>query len=152
MIKGKGPNKRHLLVLGIWFLLAPSPALADTYLAIFRSLSPEPLWQGKIAPGESFSLVHRNSIYGVLVWEAFQADDQGVIWLKGLKTESPAVLEYYGLEASTSDWILLTRKLGTLFILPTSAGDFRLSFNQETVALSQLAPEGTPLEIRIVQK
>jgi hypothetical protein len=105
-----------------------------------------------MSPGALFFLVHRNSIYGVLVWEVFQADDQGVIWLKALKTESPAVLEYYGLETSTSDWILLTRKLGTIFILPTSAGNFRLGLNQETVTLSPLAPEGTPLEIRIIRK
>ena len=28
-------------------------------------------------------------------------DPEGLLWLRKIKTESPAVLEYYGLEAST---------------------------------------------------
>ncbi len=67
---------------------------------------------------------------GSLVWEAFQIDSEGSDFgFRKLKTDSPAVLEYYGLEESSTDWIRAdSEKLKSLMIRITANGEFWLEF------------------------
>jgi hypothetical protein len=51
----------------------------------------------KIRPSERFTVFYVHSIYGESVTEEFQADEDGIV-LKGVKTKSPAILEYFGFE------------------------------------------------------
>jgi hypothetical protein len=52
----------------------------------------------KIAPSEPFAMFYTHSIYDAPVEEIFEASS-GKIILKSVKTDSPAVMEYYGFEA-----------------------------------------------------
>jgi hypothetical protein len=98
-------------------------------------------------PGEPVRIVHRNSIYGALVWEAFELDDQGFLRLVGIKTDRPAVLEYYGLEDSSSNWIPMDRKFACLTLRVTRSGGFWVFAGKETVPLSQRVADGSQVEI-----
>jgi hypothetical protein len=51
----------------------------------------------KIAPSEHFAMCYTHSIYDAPVEETFEART-GKIFLKSVKTDSPAVMEYYGSE------------------------------------------------------
>jgi hypothetical protein len=51
----------------------------------------------RMAPSEHFSMYYTHSIYDAPVTEIFEAHS-GKIVLKSVKTDSPAVMEYYGFE------------------------------------------------------
>ena len=106
--EGGVPVKKCLMALMILAALAPSPGHSGLSLQIALIDPQRILWERPVAGNNRFSLIHRNSIYGALVWENFQIDDQGIPWLREIKTESPAVLEYYGLEESQTGWIKRT--------------------------------------------
>jgi hypothetical protein len=145
----KGVLSRSLFV-GLCFCFFPSLSQAAFLLQIRAISSGEILWEHPLAVLEPITLVHRNSIYGSLVWETLQVKEDGVLWLIRIKSQSPAVLEYYGLEATISDWIDLTRRIGSLQILVTTAGEFRLEFLNRTFPLSQRVADGSRIEIRAI--
>jgi hypothetical protein len=134
----------------LFFFLCPAsyPESHPHALRVILRESGQIIWEKPIASGDLFYLIHCNSIYDVMVWEAFRADAQGAIWLDGVKTKSPAVLEYYGLEECSSNWIPLSRKIGKISLLITALGKTRLEWNNESLDLSELFPEGTLIEIR----
>lgn len=148
MAWGRGPVKKSIFLIVLLSILIPTPGQAGFSFQIARVHPPQVLWEQSITTPHLFSLVHRNSIYGVLVWEAFQIDPEGRLWLSKIKTDSPSVLEYYGLEESRKDWIKQVRRVDSLKIRVTANGEFRLEFNQEEINLSQRVPDGTLLEIR----
>jgi len=51
----------------------------------------------KIAPSEHLAMFYTHSIYDAPVEEIFEASSGNII-LKSVKTDSPAVMEYYGFE------------------------------------------------------
>lgn len=142
--------------VGLWaFIFLPFflgqfawPVQAASVLQVVLRDSRQVIWERPIVPGELFYLIHRNSIYGSLVWEAFSVDSKGSIWLNRVKTEHPAVLEYYGLEETTKDWISLSREIGRIPLLITALGETRLEWGTESLALSDRIPDGTLIEIR----
>jgi hypothetical protein len=141
----------QLLCLSFFLFLIPSLGRATTLLqAALRDFG-QVIWERPISPGEQFYLIHRNSIYGSLVWEAFTVDGEGLIWLKGIKSSDPAVLEYYGLEDFSSEWIGLSRKIERIPLLITLLGEVRLEFGPEKLFLSTLLPDGTFLNIQTVK-
>jgi hypothetical protein len=143
-------NKKGLLIvlLGLFCFLVPSPGQAARLLQVLLRDSHQVVWERPISTEDQFFLIHRNSIYESLIWEAFSIDAEGSIWLNRIKTNSPAVLEYYGLEESSSDWIRLSRKIGRIPMLITPLGEVRLEWGTENLSLSALMPEGTLIEIR----
>ncbi len=136
-----------ILLILLWILL-PLPAYSVTFLQVVLRDADRIYWERPIYPGDQFFLIHRNSIYDTWVWEAFLIDSEGSIWLDRIKTGSPAVLEYYGLEESTSDWVRLSRKIGKIPMLITPLGEVRIEWGTEKISLSALMPEGTLIEIR----
>ena len=135
-----------LLIL-FWVLL-PLPAQPATFLQVVLRDSGQVFWESPVSSGDHFILNHRNSIYGSWVQEAFLIDSEGFIWLEKLKTDSPAVLEYYGLEEASPEWIKLSRKIGKIPMLITPLGRVSLEWRKEKIGLSALLPEGTFIEIR----
>ncbi|MBI4766798.1 MAG: hypothetical protein HY787_19750 [Deltaproteobacteria bacterium] len=144
----RGPVKEFIFLIVLLAILIPTAGQAGFSFQIALVHPPQVLWEKSITTPNLFSLAHRNSIYGVLVWEAFQIDPEGQLWLSKIKAESPSVLEYYGLEESRNTWVQQTRKIDSLKIRVTANGEFRLEFNQEKINLSQSVPDGTLLEIR----
>jgi hypothetical protein len=148
MAWGGGPVIRFIFSIIVLTFLIPTPGHTAHSFQIALVNPPRVLWERPITTTHQFTLVHRNSIYGVFVWEALQIDSEGRLWLSEIKTDSPAVLEYYGIEASQNSWIKLDRKIDALKIRGTSFGEFCLDFNQDKINLSQRVPDGTLVEIR----
>ena len=138
----------YLIVSGL--LLFPSPLPAAPVLQILLADTGRILWEIPLPHPHLFILSHKNSIYDQGVEEAHQVDEQGRIWLEGVRTGSPAVLEYYGLEQVSQDWIPLWRLLGRVSLITTPSGETRLLVGPEMIPLSQKLPEGTRVEIRAV--
>ena len=114
--------------------------LGDTGIVYWETRIPEPF---------TFPLRHRNSIYDVWVEERFQTDQCGRIHLTAVRTSSPAVLEYYGLETASADWISLSRSFDKISLLVSKRGRTSLLFDQGALWLSDQLPEGTRIEIRV---
>ena len=74
----------------------------------------------RISPSEPFSIFYIHSIYNEPVVEEFQAE-KGEIVLKGVRTKSPAVMEYYGFE-DTKEFHPLNQRLGAVFIIQEGNG------------------------------
>jgi hypothetical protein len=142
------PKHLQAFLLGFILFLIPTAGRSATLLQIVLLDFKQVIWERPISPEEHFYLIHRNSIYDALVWEAFSVDPEGLIWLRRIKTTSPAVLEYYGLEDTSSDWIGLSRKIGRIPLIITSLGEVRLELGKEKVPLSALLPEGTLIEVK----
>jgi hypothetical protein len=135
-------------IMTIIMLLVPCSTFAGQLLTISLKDSSQVLWEKEVDPGDPIWIVHRNSIFGALVWEALELDGQGFLWLKGVKTDHPAVLEYYGLEEVSNQWISLERKFEHLAIRVTLNGEFWICLGKEEVPLSFLIADGSLVEVR----
>ena len=145
--KNRGKKAGLWLLIGV-FLLSPASLQAALILQIVLKDTQQIYWERPVSSGSVFSLTHLNSIYEAPVEEAFRVDDRGLIWLKALRTDSAAVLEYYGLEEVSRGWITLSRFVGRLSLIITPRGEVTLRFENEKIPLSELLPDGTRVEIR----
>jgi hypothetical protein len=106
-------------------------------------------WEIRVSEPFTFSLRHRNSIFDVWVEERFRIDHVGRIHLIAVRTSSPAVLEYYGLEEASADWIPFSRSFDKISLLVSKRGRTSLRFDQDVLLLSDQLPEGTRIGIRV---
>ena len=148
-------NKNRGKKAGLWLLIgallfSPASLQAALILQIVLKDTKQIYWERPVSSGSVFSLTHLNSIYEAPVEEAFRVDDRGLIWLKALRTDSAAVLEYYGIEEVSREWITLSRPLDRLSLIITPRGEVTLRFENEKIPLSELLPDGTRVEIRAV--
>jgi hypothetical protein len=149
MNKNRGKKAGMWVLIGV-FLLSPASLEAALTLQIVLKDTRQIYWERPVSSGSVFSLTHLNSIYETPVEEAFRVDDRGLIWLKALRTDSAAVLEYYGLEAVSREWIPLSRPLGQLSLIISSLGEVTFRFENEEIPFFKLLPNGTRLEIRTI--
>jgi len=148
-------NKNWGKKAGLWLLigtllLSPASLQAALTLQIVLKDTKQIYWERPVSSGSVFSLTHLNSIYDAPVEEAFRVDDRGLIWLKALRTDSAAVLEYYGLEEVSREWIALSRPLGQLSLIISSLGEVTFRFEDAEIPFFKLLPNGTRVEIRAV--
>ncbi len=148
-------NKNRGTKAGLWLLigtllLSPVSLQAALIFQIVLKDTRQIFWERPVSSGAVFSLTHLNSLYDAPVEEAFGVDDRGQIWLKALRTESAAVLEYYGLEEVSREWISLSRTLGRISLIITRRGAVTLRLENEEIPLSQLLPDGAKVELRAV--
>jgi len=146
-------NKNRGKKAGLWLLIgallfSPASLQAAITLKVVLKDTQQIFWERPVSSGSVFSLTHLNSIYEAPVEEAFRVDDRGLIWLKALRTDSAAVLEYYGIEEVSREWITLSRPLDRLSLIITPRGEVTLRFENEKIPLSELLPDGTRVEIR----
>lgn len=102
----------------------------------------------RIVPGDRFSILYIHSIYKEPVIEEFLIDKDSIV-LIGVKTKSPAVMEYYGFE-DTKEFQKMNIKLGEFFFLKRGMGQGqRLIIKDRKIYLSELGDEGERIQIRI---
>ena len=141
--------------VGFWIvwgalLLFPLPLQAGQILQILLSATGHLYWEASFPEHASFILRHCNSIYDAWVEERFQPDRYGRIQLTAVKTARPAVLEYYGLETSSADWVPLARSLDQIPLLVSKRSRLTLILEQRSIPLSENLPDGTRVKIRII--
>jgi hypothetical protein len=102
----------------------------------------------RISPSEPFSLFYVHSIYNEPVTEEFQAERESIV-LKGVRTKSAAVMEYYGFE-DTQEFHPMDQKLGAVFIIRRGMGEGQgLIVRDGKIYLSELGEKGDPIQLRI---
>jgi len=101
-----------------------------------------------INPFELFSIFYIHSIYHEPVIEEFQAE-KGAIVLKGVRTKSPAVMEYYGFE-DMREFHPMNQRLGAVFIIRRGMGEGQgLIVRERKIYLSEIGEKGDRIQLRV---
>ncbi len=101
----------------------------------------------RIGPSEPFSVVYVHSIYQEPVVEEFEAEGD-VIALKGVRTKSPAVMEYYGFE-DIKEFHPMRQRLDAIYFMWGIGEGQRLIVRDRKVFLSELGNSGDRIQLRV---
>ena len=102
----------------------------------------------RIGASEPFSIFYIHSIYEQPVAEEFQAE-KNAITLKGVRTNSPAVMEYYGFE-DTREFHPMNQRLGAVFIMRRGMGEGQgLVVKDRKIYLSEIGEKGNRIQLRV---
>ena len=102
----------------------------------------------RITPSESFSMFYIHSIYREPVVEEFQVDHQAII-LKGVRTKSLAIMEYYGFQES-DEFHPMDLKLGAVFLIRRGMGEGQgLIVRDRKIYLSEIGEKGDRIQLRV---
>jgi hypothetical protein len=102
----------------------------------------------RISPSESFSMFYIHSIYRQPVVEEFLVDHQAII-LKGVRTKSQAVMEYYGFQES-KEFHPMDLKLGAVFLIRRGMGEGQgLIIQDRKIYLSEIGEKGDRIQLRV---
>ena len=94
-----------------------------------------------------FSQFYIHSIYREPVVEEFQVDHEAII-LRGVRTKSPAVMEYYGFQES-KEFHPVDLKLGAVFLIKKSMGEGQgLVVGDRKIYLSEMGEGGDRIQLR----
>jgi hypothetical protein len=102
----------------------------------------------RISPSETFSMFYIHSIYKEPVIEEFQAEKDAII-LKGVRTKSPGVMEYYGFE-DTKEFHTMNQRMGAVFIIRRGMGEGQgLIVRDRKIYLSEIGEKGDRIQLRV---
>ena len=101
----------------------------------------------RIRPSETFSMFYIHSIYKEPVAEEFQAGKEAII-LKGVRTKSPAVMEYYGFE-DTTGFHPMNRRLGAIYFKWGTGEGQGLIVRDRKIYLSEIGERGDQIQLRV---
>jgi hypothetical protein len=97
---------------------------------------------------ESFSIFYIHSIYKEPVIEEFQVEQEAII-LRGVRTKSAAVREYYGFE-DRNEFHPMHQRLGAVFIIRRSMGEGQgLIVRDRKIYLSEIGEKGDRIRLRV---
>jgi hypothetical protein len=89
-----------------------------------------------------------HSIYKEPVLEEFKAEENAII-LKGVRTKSPAVMEYYGFE-DTKEFHPMDQRMGAVFIIRRGMGEGQgLIVGDRKIYLSEIGERGDRIQLRV---
>lgn len=115
-----------------------------------RNLDRGNAWHARVSPSEQVTLFYTNSMYGAPVEEVFEIES-GELVLTEVRTESPAVLEYYGFQ-STYPVHPLRKSLGPAFSIQASMSQEQiLKIGRSRLDLLSLARGGERVMVKIEQ-
>lgn len=102
----------------------------------------------RISPSETFSMFYVHSIYNKPVVEEFQVEKEAII-LKGVRTKSPAIMEYYGFE-DMKEFHSLDLKLGAVFLIRRGMGEGQgLIVRDRKIYLSEIGEKGDRFQLKV---
>ena len=89
-----------------------------------------------------------HSIYQEPVVEEFQIEEETII-LKGVRTKSPGVMEYYGFE-DTKEFHPMNQRMGAVFIIRRGMGEGQgLIVGDRKIYLSEIGERGDRIRLRV---
>ncbi|MEI9478434.1 MAG: hypothetical protein WCO26_17930 [Deltaproteobacteria bacterium] len=142
------PKTWFLLVLIVIIVAAGGMSLSKQILLLQLDNTDQPRTvQVRIDPSERFSIFYIHSIHREAVTEEFQADRDGIV-LKGVRTKSPAVQEYYGFQ-DMKDFHPLNVKLGAIFIRVGEGEGQGLVVRDRKIYLSEVGKRGDRIRLRV---
>ena len=102
----------------------------------------------RISPSEPFSIFYIHSIYSEPVIEEFLVEKETIL-LKGVRTKSPAVMEYYGFE-DMKEFHPMNQRLGAVFIIRRGMGEGQgLVVRDRKIYLSEIGEKGDRIRLRV---
>ena len=101
----------------------------------------------RISPTEPFSVFYIHSIYKEPVVEEFQAEGDAII-LKGVRTKSPAVMEYYGFE-DMKGFHPMNQRLGAIYFKWGIGEGQGLIVRDRKIYLSEIGERGDRIQLRV---
>jgi hypothetical protein len=101
----------------------------------------------RVGPSEPFYIFYVHSIYKVPVIEEFQAE-KGAIVLKGVRTKSPAVMEYYGFE-DMKEFHPMNQRLGAIYFKWGTGEGQGLIVGDRKIYLSEIGERGDRIQLRV---
>ena len=102
----------------------------------------------RIGSAERFSQFYIHSIYREPVAEEFQVDHEAIV-LKGVRTESPAVMEYYGFQES-KEFHPMDLKLGGVFLIKRGMREGQgLTVGDRKISLTEIGEKGDRIRLRV---
>ena len=102
----------------------------------------------RINTSETFSMFYIHSIYKEPVIEEFKAEQEAIV-LKGIRTKSPAVMEYYGF-SDVKEFHPLNVKMGAVFLIKRGMGEGQgLVVGDRKIYLSEIGERGDRIQLRV---
>ena len=102
----------------------------------------------RISPSEPFSIFYIHSIYNEPVIEEFLVEKETIL-LRGVRTKSPAVMEYYGFE-DMKEFHPMNHRLGAVFIIRRGMGEGQgLVVRDRKIYLSEIGEKGDRIRLRV---
>ena len=102
----------------------------------------------RVSPSERFSMFYVHSIYDADVVEEFEVGTAAVI-LKGVRTENPMVMEYYGFDSVKGFHPLNLEFRQPLIIKRGMGQDQGFIFKGKRIHLRALAEKGDRIQLRL---
>lgn len=117
-------------------------------LLFIENMDKKQLIHIRIDPSNRFSMFYIHSIYQEQVIEEFIVEKDTII-LKGIKTKSPGVMEYYGFE-DTKECHEINKRLGRVFIVRRGMGEWQgIIIKGEKIYFSEIGDKGDRIRIRV---
>jgi hypothetical protein len=101
----------------------------------------------RIGPTEPFSVFYIHSIYKEPVVEEFRAEGDAVV-LKGVRTKSPAVMEYYGFE-DMKGFHPMNQRLGAIYFKWGIGEGQGLIVRDRKIYLSEIGERGDRIQLSV---
>ena len=101
----------------------------------------------RISPSEPFSVFYIHSIYKEPVVEEFQAEGDAIA-LKGVRTKSPAVMEYYGFE-DMKGFHPMDQRLGAIYFKWGIGEGQGLIVRDRKIYLSEIGERGDRIQLSV---
>jgi hypothetical protein len=101
----------------------------------------------RITPPEPFSIFYIHSIHKEPVFEELQAEREAII-LRGVRTKSPAVMEYYGFE-DIKEFHPMNRRLGAIYFKWGIGEGQGLIVRDKKIYLSEIGERGDRIQLRV---
>jgi len=102
----------------------------------------------RVSPSERFSMFYVHSIYDADVVEEFEVGRAAIV-LKGVRTENPKVMEYYGFDSVKGFHPLELEFKEPLIIKRGMGQDQGFIFKGKRIHLRELAEKGDRIQLRL---
>jgi hypothetical protein len=100
-----------------------------------------------ISPAERFFIFYIHSIYHEPVVEEFQVEGDAIV-LRGVRTKSPAVMEYYGFEDMKA-FHPMNQRLGAIYFKWGIGEGQGLIVRDKKIYLSEIGERGDRIQLRV---
>jgi hypothetical protein len=137
-----------LTLIGLLIVAGGVFILKKITLLQLENLDRRKTLQIRTSPSEPFSIFYVHSIYLEPVIEEFRIE-KGAILLQGVRTKSPAVMEYYGFE-DTKEFHPVTRRLGALYFKWGTGEGQGLIVRERKIYLSEIGERGDRIRLRVI--
>lgn len=101
----------------------------------------------RVSPCEPFSMFYIHSIYLEPVIEEFQIEGRAIV-LKGVRTKSPGVMEYYGFQ-DMKKFHPVSQRLGAIYFKWGTGEGHVLIVRERKIYLSGIGEKGDRIRLRV---